>query len=126
MKNNIVGWFEIPVTNMERATNFYETILDTKLTPAKVLAYQMASFPEIENGLGSSGALMLHKDFIPSREGVLIYLSSPSGDLANELSKIDKAGGTVLQEKDLITEEIGYWGVFLDTEGNRTGIHSRR
>ncbi len=25
-KSNIVGWFEIPVTNMERAMKFYETV----------------------------------------------------------------------------------------------------
>lgn len=126
MKNNIVGWFEIPVINMERAIRFYETILDIKLTRTKILSYEMALFPEIEGGLGCSGALMLHKDFIPSKEGVLIYITPPSGDLANELSKVDAAGGIVLQEKALITEEIGYWGVFLDTEGNRIGIHSRK
>lgn len=126
MKNNIVGWFEIPVTNMDRAIRFYETILEIKLTPTKILTYEMALFPEIVDGLGTPGALMLHKTFIPSDKGVLIYITPPSGDLAFELSKVDVAGGIVLQEKELITEEIGYWGVFLDTEGNRIGIHSRK
>src|SRR5665647_3197033 len=126
MKNNIVGWFEIPVINMERAIRFYETILDIKLTRTKILSYEMALFPEIEGGLGTPGALMLNKSFIPSDKGVLIYITPPSGDLANELSKVDAAGGIVLQEKALITEEIGYWGVFLDSEGNKIGIHSRK
>lgn len=31
MQNNVVGWFEIPVTNMDRAIKFYETVLDVKL-----------------------------------------------------------------------------------------------
>ena len=26
MKNNMVGWFEVPVTNMERAIAFYEKV----------------------------------------------------------------------------------------------------
>jgi uncharacterized protein len=126
MKNNIVGWFEIPVINLERAIKFYETILEIKLTPTKILEYEMALFPEIEGGLGTPGALMMHKSFIPSDKGVLIYITPPSGDLANELSRVEAAGGTVLQQKALITEEIGFWGVFLDTEGNRIGIHSRK
>ena len=86
----------------------------------------MALFPEIESGLGTPGALMKHKNFIPSKEGVLIYITPPSGDLANELSKVEAAGGIVLQQKELITQEIGYWGLFLDTEGNRIGIHSKK
>jgi uncharacterized protein len=126
MKNNIVGWFEIPVTDMERAIRFYETILDIKLTPTKILTYEMALFPEIEGGLGTPGALMMHESFIPSDKGVLIYITPPSGDLANELSKVEAAGGIILQQKELITQEIGYWGVFIDTEGNRIGIHSRK
>ena len=86
----------------------------------------MALFPEIEGGLGTPGALMMHNTFIPCDKGVLIYITPPSGDLANELSKVEAAGGILLQQKALITEEIGYWGVFLDTEGNRIGIHSRK
>ncbi len=31
MKSNIVGWFEIPVTDMERAIKFYEKVLDIEL-----------------------------------------------------------------------------------------------
>jgi uncharacterized protein len=26
MKNNVVGWFEIPVVDMERAIRFYERV----------------------------------------------------------------------------------------------------
>ena len=31
--NNAVTWFEIPTTDFERATNFYESVLDVKLRP---------------------------------------------------------------------------------------------
>jgi len=30
-KNNLVGWFEIYVDNMERAAAFYQEVLDQKL-----------------------------------------------------------------------------------------------
>jgi len=39
---------------------------------------------------------------------------------------VEKAGGRVLQPKTLINEDVGYMGLFLDTEGNRMAVHSRR
>lgn len=126
MKNNIVGWFEIPVENMERAMKFYETVLDIKLERHQFGQEDMAWFPFIETGLGASGSLVKHTEYKPSDKGVLIYITPPSGDLSNELSRVEKAGGKVLLEKKLITEDIGYMGLFLDTEGNRIGIHSRK
>jgi hypothetical protein len=56
----------------------------------------------------------------------LIYLTSPSGDLKVELDRVDQAGGRVLEQKKLITEEIGYMGLFLDSEGNRIAMHSHK
>ena len=31
MRENLVGWFEIPVTDMERAANFYNSVFDLKI-----------------------------------------------------------------------------------------------
>jgi predicted enzyme related to lactoylglutathione lyase len=127
MKNNIVGWFEIPVIDLKRAIRFYESILDIKLFPAHIAGHDMATFPWIEDGLGSSGALIVQGEhFKPGYDGVMIYLSSPSGNVANELGKVVAAGGKVILNKELITEEVGYWGLFTDTEGNKIGIHSRK
>ena len=127
MKNNVVGWFEIPVTDMDRAVKFYETILGIELSRQPMGDLDMAWFPWVEGGLGASGSLVRHPQFYkPSADGTLVYLTPPSGDLATELGRVEGAGGTVLQQKTLITEEIGYMGVFLDTEGNRVAIHSRQ
>lgn len=127
MKNNIVGWFEIPVINMERALEFYEKVLDLKLERNRLGPLDMAWFPWNPEGLGAPGSLVYHPEhYEPSANGVLIYLTSPSGDLANELGKVVSAGGMVLKEKTLITEDIGYMGLFNDSEGNRIAIHSRK
>jgi len=32
IKQNLVSWIEVPVTDMERAIRFYETVFDLKLT----------------------------------------------------------------------------------------------
>lgn len=125
-KNNVVGWFEIPVTDMERAVTFYETVFEIKLERQKLAEVEMAWFPWIETGLGASGSLVHAPEFYtPAANGTLVYFTAHSGDLAQELGRVPGAGGTVLQEKTLITPEIGYMGVFLDSEGNRIAIHSR-
>jgi predicted enzyme related to lactoylglutathione lyase len=126
-KNNAVGWFEIPTIDMDRAIKFYETILGYKLQRNKMGPLDMAWFPSIENGLGSTGSLVCHKDYYkPSSDGVLIYLTSPSGDISTELSRINEAGGKIIQPKTLISEDIGYMGLFIDSEGNRIALHSRK
>lgn len=124
MKHNVVGWFEIPVIDMDRAARFYETVLKYKLERHTLGDLEMAWFPMIE-GDGCPGSLVKNKDYMPSGNGTVIYFTSPSGDLSNEISRVQKAGGKILQEKTKITDEIGYMGLFLDTEGNRIAIHSR-
>jgi predicted enzyme related to lactoylglutathione lyase len=127
MKNNAVGWFEIPVNNMERAVKFYEKVLDLKMERHMMGPLNMAWFPWQENGLGSPGSLVKHPDFyVPSADGVLIYLTAHSGDLSNELARVNAAGGKVIQTKTQISEEYGYMALILDTEGNRVALHSRK
>lgn len=125
MKNNVVGWFEIPVKDIERAIKFYETVFGFKLERHKLGPLDMAWFPFVE-GNGAMGSLVYNEEFYkPSTDGTLVYFTSHSGDLAIELSRIEKAGGKVIQPKTLITEEIGYMALFNDTEGNRIALHSR-
>jgi hypothetical protein len=125
-KHNIVGWFEIPVTDMERAIRFYEAVFEFKLSRNQMGPLDMAWFPWIEETTGSGGSLVYHPDYYkPSADGVLIYFTAFSGDIDQELSRVEKAGGKVLQAKTLIAEGYGYMAVFLDSEGNRIALHSR-
>jgi len=127
MKNNAVGWFEIPVTNMDRAVNFYEKVLNLEFQRNNFGGLEMAWFPWKEDGLGSPGTLVCHEKYYkPSADGVLIYLTAHSGDLANELSRVEEAGGKVLQQKKQISEEYGFMALILDSEGNRVALHSRK
>ena len=83
----------------------------------------MAWFPWIEEGRGSAGSLVCHTDFYkPSMNGILIYLTTQTGDLNDELKRVDKAGGTVIQPKTLIAEDYGYMALFIDTEGKQDCI----
>jgi len=57
------------------------------------------------------------------KKGVLIYFSST--DISTQLKKVLEAGGKVLQAKTLISEDVGYMGLFVDSEGNRIALHAR-
>ena len=73
---------------------------------------------------GSSGALVFAPEFYqPSANGTMVYLNG-NPDLQNVLDKVEAAGGSILVPKTEISPEYGYMGVFIDTEGNRIGLHS--
>lgn len=124
--HNMIGWVEIAVTDMERAIKFYETVFDVKLERHQMGPLDMAWFPSIENSIGASGSLVKHDEWYkPTLDGPLIYFTAFSGDVNNELAKVEKAGGKIWVPKKQISPEIGYMAVFGDSEGNRIALHSR-
>ena len=125
IKNNAVGWFEVPVTDMERAIKFYETVFELKLERHTMGELDMAWWPGTESAPGAGGSLVFHPAwYTPSLTGVLVYFTAPSGDLNNELSRVQKAGGEILIPRRQISEEYGYMALIVDTEGNRIALHS--
>ena len=127
IKHNVVGWFEIPVADMERAIKFYEAVFDFKLQREKMGPLDMAWFPWLDEGMGSAGSLVYSPgNYKPSADGALLYFTAFSGDVSIELKRVKANGGKVLMERTLITEDLGYMGLFLDTEGNRIALHSRK
>jgi predicted enzyme related to lactoylglutathione lyase len=120
-----VGWFEIPVRDMDRAITFYENVFGCKLSKQVMGDFQMAWFPNSE-GNGAPGSLVFHEKFYAPSEmaGPLIYLNSE--DCSKELSLIPDFGGKILIEKRQISPEIGFMAVFLDSEGNRIALFSSR
>ena len=77
---------------------------------------------------GAAGASLVKMEefYKPSTDGVLIYFTSPSGDVDNELARVEQAGGKLLRPKTHISDEYGNYGLLLDTEGNRIAFHSRQ
>lgn len=126
MTHNLIGWVEIPVTNMQRAIDFYQDVFNIKMQLQDLGVLQMAFFPVVENSVGSGGALVQHPEFYkPSQDGALVYFTAFSGDLDVELKRVVKAGGKVLIPKRQISPDHGFMGVFLDTESNRIALHSK-
>lgn len=127
MEENVVSWFELPVHDMDRAIAFYEQIFEFKIERHQMEDFDMGWFPSNHEAVGAMGSLVKHPDFYtPSHEGPLIYFNSQKGDVQNELLKVENAGGKVLMEKRLISEDVGYMGVLEDTEGNRIALFSKK
>lgn len=126
MDYNMVGWFEIPVEDMERAKTFYEAVFQVEISVQDFGGTKMGWFPMDQEKAGAAGSLIQNKDWYkPSRsEGTLLYFNSM--DVQNELDRIERNGGKIMQPKTQISKEIGFMAVFLDTEGNRIALHSRQ
>ena len=123
MNANVVAWFEIPVTDMERAKKFYDTVIDISISINPMGELVMGWFPGAGEQTGTSGSLVQHKMYQPSdTHGPLLYFSCE--DLANELGKVEDAGGEILQPKTAIGGGHGFMALFKDTEGNRLAMHS--
>lgn len=122
---NAISWFEIPATNLDRATKFYETIFGVSLAVMDMDNIKMRMFPldDMMNDVG--GAIVdsgvFHKPSVT--DGPLIYLNG-SPDLQIVLDKVEAAGGKIMVPKTEISPEYGFMAVFIDTEGNRIGLHS--
>lgn len=119
---NPVGWFEIPVTDMDRAKAFYEHVFAVTLDEHQMGELQMAWFPMQPNATGAAGSLVKGENHRPTRGGILVYFSTPDIDTA--LVRAREKGGKVLAEKFSIGE-YGFVGMATDSEGNTIGLHSR-
>jgi predicted enzyme related to lactoylglutathione lyase len=56
-------------------------------------------------------------------DGVTIYLNG-GDNLQVILDKVEKSGGRILIPKTLHADESGYFATFIDSEGNKIGLHS--
>jgi Predicted enzyme related to lactoylglutathione lyase len=120
--SNVVNWFEIPVTDFERARKFYVAIYEKELQEMDMGPLRMGFLP-MDTHTGIGGAICRGEGYVPSQNGTLVYLNAGT-DLTNMLNRIEPAGGLVVLPKTLITEEIGYYAVFIDSEGNKVALHS--
>ncbi|MEW7280285.1 VOC family protein [Aquimarina sp. 2201CG1-2-11] len=121
---NAVNWFEIPVSDYERAKKFYSEILGATITDhhmeEKKIKYGIFPYDMENNKVG--GAIVQMEGINPSKDGSTVYLNG-GDDLSIPLSRVAKAGGNIVMKKTDI-DENGFIAQFIDTEGNRVALHS--
>jgi uncharacterized protein len=114
-----VYYFEIPVTDMDRAVMFYEELLDVKLERQMVDGYEMARFPFAEGAAGATGALAKGDVYRPSKDGAIVYFNVD--DIRQTVARAEALGRPVLYPvKDI--GEAGFVAEIEDSEGNRLAL----
>lgn len=120
---NLVGWFEIYVTDMERAKKFYGAVFQRgEFEELSVGQEQILAFPGEPDGPYSSGALVKAEQMVPGEGGTVVYFHCL--DCQIEEDRVVPAGGTAVKPKFSIGE-FGFVSIVKDTEGNLIGLHSR-
>jgi uncharacterized protein len=123
---NALNWFEIPVTDFERARRFYESIFDFQMPESQMGPARMGFFLYDFQAGKVGGAIVHNPDFYtPNSNGSLIYLNCQP-DLQMVLDRVQPAGGNVIKQKQKVSEDqhLGFWALITDTEGNRVALHS--
>ena len=116
-----LNWFEIPVTDFARAQAFYEKVLGKTITPMPMGPTTMGMLSDDPEAVG--GALVQGEGCVPSQQGTMVYLNG-GDDLAPMLARVEGAGGKIAVPKTDIGSGFGFFAHFIDTEGNKVGLHS--
>ena len=116
-----ISWFEIPASDFARAKTFYEAVLGRTIETMTMGPSTMGFLSSSPEAIG--GAIVHGDGTAPSKSGTLVYLNG-GDDLSVMLARVEPAGGTVAVPKTDIGSGFGFFAHFIDTEGNRVGLHS--
>ncbi len=121
---NALNWFEIPVSDFDRAKKFYETIFSYQMPENNMGPTRMGFFLyDFQSGKVGGAIVFNPGKYTPSEQGALIYLNCQP-DLKVMLDKVEAAGGKIVMEKTGIGNNLGFQAIITDTEGNRIALHS--
>jgi len=114
-----IAWFDMPVKDLGRASDFYSKVLDVEIetygpdVPVAVM----------QHGPGDVAGCLYREDGCePSSRGALLYFAV-EGRINEAVALIEFNGGQVLEPVKSIAPH-GHRAVVLDTEGNRIALHS--
>ena len=71
-KNNRAVWFDIPVSDLDRASGFYSAVLGISVHKEQ---YGDTSFCILEHSDGNGGCLVVRKEETCSDKGILLYMN---------------------------------------------------
>ncbi len=117
---NAAVWFEIPVTDLNKAKAFYSKVLMTEFIDQEGGANPTANFAYAGGENGVSGHLYPGKPAVHGT-GPTIHLPVPDS-LEESLARVKDAGGEVISP--IIDIPAGRFAYCLDPDGNSIGIFS--
>lgn len=135
MKSRQVCWFEIPVQDLDRAIDFYSSILSVKIEKKLLLDKAYGIFDKNTHLI--SGCLVVKENYSPGNGTVIYFCVTDLSYALNRtingkgkivipktlIKQINKSG-EIMVSKNLIDEDIGYFAEIIDSEGNHIGLYS--
>ena len=119
--NSYISIFEIPATDISRAVEFYQSVLGVSIEKMEFPGVEMGLFPYENQAI--TGVIMKTEGYVPSADGVTIYLNG-GDNLQIILDRVEEHGGKIMIPKTPHADEVGFFAIFLDSEGNKIGLHS--
>jgi predicted enzyme related to lactoylglutathione lyase len=120
-----VNWVEIPAKDFDRAKKFYSGIFDYEMPEMMMGPTRMGILLHNQQEGGIGGALVQGEGYEPSDKGVRVYLNG-GADLNTVVQRVEDAGGKVEVPKTMISDQLGHFAIFRDTEGNLLALHSSK
>lgn len=124
LPQNSVVWFEIPVSNLEKAKTFYATVTgyaltDMEMGPNKTAVFGYSGSQDMDASNAVSGHLYEGK---PAAKGSGNTIHLEVGNVDEALQRVAPAGGEVVSE--IIPIPAGRFAYCLDPDGNSIGLFS--
>lgn len=119
MKNNIT-WFDVPVTDLDRAIRFYSAVLGFPVTKEKTGSIPIGILPTPDGR--KMGCLVSGNQAKPSLDGVMVWFDV-EGRLKESVTAATANGGKILGDAHAIGE-FGFRAEIQDSEGNRIALYS--
>lgn len=119
MKNNIT-WFDVPVTDLDRAIRFYSAVLGSPVTREQTGSIPIGMLPTPDGE--KMGCLVSGNQARPSLDGVMVWFDV-EGRLKEAVAAASANGGKILGDIHAIGE-FGFRAEVQDSEGNRIALYS--
>jgi len=116
---NRVVWFDVPVSDLERAAAFYRGVLGITVHVEKTPQF---SFAVLEHQDGNGGCLVPRAGTISANAGVLVYLNA-NGRLREAVRQVEALGGKIVEAPHALGPH-GFRAIVIDSEGNRVALHA--
>jgi len=118
-RHNRAVWFDIPVSDLIRASSFYSKVLAIQVD---IIEEEGLTFSVLEHSEGNGGCLVPGEGEISADKGIMLYLNV-DGRIRDAVSKVTANGGKVIQDIHAIGP-YGFRAIIHDSEGNRLVLHS--
>jgi uncharacterized protein len=119
MAQGDVCHMEYPTTDLRASRTFYSAVFGWRFRDTPGLEdYALFTTPGGQQG-GLTGGRNAEA---PTDKGPIAHIEV--GDIDATLARINKAGGRTLAPKTKISDQFGFYALFLDNVGNRLGLWS--